>query len=188
MTDYFALLDQPRRPWLDPEALKEHFHKLTAAHHPDLSPDTGIDFSSITAGYQLLRNPKTRLRHLFELEFPDTLSEAKGIPSDLVDSFMQIASALASFANLVKKLGSAQSPLAKALLATEQSAVLSQLLAISENLVREENSILAELRQLDASWPGEKSALLDPLAQIAQKLSFLLKWSDQIREAILRLS
>ena len=35
MSDSFALLEKPRRPWLDPEELKESFHRLTAAAHPD---------------------------------------------------------------------------------------------------------------------------------------------------------
>ena len=35
MADYFALLDEPRRPWLDPEELKAKFHALTATVHPD---------------------------------------------------------------------------------------------------------------------------------------------------------
>jgi len=35
MTDYFALLEQPRAPWLDPAELKEVFHRKTLEQHPD---------------------------------------------------------------------------------------------------------------------------------------------------------
>ena len=35
MTDYFALLNEPRRPWLDPEPLKDKFLALSATVHPD---------------------------------------------------------------------------------------------------------------------------------------------------------
>ena len=35
MTDAFALLSEPRRPWLDAEALKARFLPLSAAVHPD---------------------------------------------------------------------------------------------------------------------------------------------------------
>jgi hypothetical protein len=36
MTDYFALLQQPRQPWLEPEQLKQKYQQLTlASHRPD---------------------------------------------------------------------------------------------------------------------------------------------------------
>jgi hypothetical protein len=35
MTDYFALLQTPRRPWVDAEKLKENFQLLSARVHPD---------------------------------------------------------------------------------------------------------------------------------------------------------
>jgi hypothetical protein len=35
MIDHFAALSEPRRPWLDLEKLKNRFHILAAARHPD---------------------------------------------------------------------------------------------------------------------------------------------------------
>jgi hypothetical protein len=35
MNDCFALLNEPRRPWLDSEALKQRFVSLSAELHPD---------------------------------------------------------------------------------------------------------------------------------------------------------
>ena len=35
MTDYFALLDEPRRPWLDPEAIRQKFFARSGGVHPD---------------------------------------------------------------------------------------------------------------------------------------------------------
>ncbi len=35
VTDYFALLNEPRRPWLEPETLKSKFLALAAEAHPD---------------------------------------------------------------------------------------------------------------------------------------------------------
>src|SRR5438132_9046006 len=35
MIDYFALLHEPRRPWLDPDLLKQKFISLSAEVHPD---------------------------------------------------------------------------------------------------------------------------------------------------------
>ena len=70
MTDYFALLDQPRRPWLDPEELKEVFHQKTLATHPDAQtqPRGKETFTQLNEAYQVLREPKRRLHHLLDLE------------------------------------------------------------------------------------------------------------------------
>jgi curved DNA-binding protein CbpA len=188
MTDSFALLGQIRRPWLDQESLKERFHQLTAEHHPDVSSDPGVDFSSIIAAYQLLRDPKTRLRHLLELEFPGKVPDSQSVPADLLDLFMRIASALSAFGKISKKLEAATAPLAIALLAGEKNAVLAEFTSILKVLGERESLLSEQLRQLDAKWPGEKESTIEPLAQMLQQLSYLLKWSDQIREGILRLN
>jgi len=36
--DYFALLGQPRQPWLDPSLLKASFLEQSARLHPDRVP------------------------------------------------------------------------------------------------------------------------------------------------------
>ena len=116
-----------RRPWLDSEAIKERFHRLTAEHHPDVNPGSEADFQGIVAAYNLLRDPKTRLRHLLELEFPEKAADTQEVPPDLLDLFMQIANARAGFMRIVKKLEGTTAPLAIALLAGERMAVLEQL-------------------------------------------------------------
>ena len=70
MTDYFALLDQPRRPWLDPEELKQVFHQKTLEAHPDAQTPSDRDetFTRLNEAYQVLREPKRRLHHLLTLE------------------------------------------------------------------------------------------------------------------------
>ena len=35
MPDYFALLNEPRRPWLDADLLKQKFLALASDLHPD---------------------------------------------------------------------------------------------------------------------------------------------------------
>src|SRR5204862_2338470 len=76
MTDYFALLGEARRPWLDTEALKAKFLTLTANVHPDrvhkaipAEKQTAHQlYTELNAAFNCLRGPKTRLLHLFELE------------------------------------------------------------------------------------------------------------------------
>ena len=70
MPDHFATLAQPRRPWLDPEALRESFHRAAAQHHPDAAGGTDERFAALNTAHAILREPAARLRHLLELEAP----------------------------------------------------------------------------------------------------------------------
>jgi len=38
MIDYFALLDQPHLPWLDPDELKNTYHRTRTLKHTELPP------------------------------------------------------------------------------------------------------------------------------------------------------
>ncbi len=76
MTDYFALLDEPRRPWLEPDSLKARFLALSAQVHPDRlhnAPEAqkqaaNEQYAELNSAYRCLREPKERLQHLLELE------------------------------------------------------------------------------------------------------------------------
>ena len=84
MIDYFALLEQTRRPWLDAEKLKEKYHELARRAQPD---------QNLNEAYRVLVDPKLRLQHMLALEGapPPATSE---IPPELSDLFMAIAPAL----------------------------------------------------------------------------------------------
>ncbi|MEY2440093.1 MAG: DnaJ domain, partial [Verrucomicrobiota bacterium] len=54
MIDHFAALRQIRRPWLDPEKLKEEYHQLTLAEHPDRGDrraDASGEFAAVNEAY-----------------------------------------------------------------------------------------------------------------------------------------
>jgi curved DNA-binding protein CbpA len=72
MIDCFALLDQPRAPWLDLDELKEAYHKKTLRAHPDAqanrTDETDASFASLNEAYQVLQDPKRRLHHLLSLQ------------------------------------------------------------------------------------------------------------------------
>ena len=84
-SDYFAVLRQPRRPWLDPDELKRKYQELTFARHPDKTPDAdqGPEFSEITEAYRVLSNPRLRLQHLFNLE--GAPSETSQVPAEIAE-------------------------------------------------------------------------------------------------------
>ena len=76
MIDYFTLLNEPRRPWLDAELLKQKFLALSATVHPDRVHNLGEAeraaaqerYTELNTAYNCLREPKERLQHLLQLE------------------------------------------------------------------------------------------------------------------------
>src|SRR2546430_1418750 len=125
--DCFAIFDEPRRPWLDTDVLKEKFHALTTAHHPDVTTDDRVDFAALNAAYNTLRDPRARLRHLLELEAPGELSRPQQIQSALADLFMHIGALLHRLDIFLKKQSEAASPLAAALLAPEKFSLRDEI-------------------------------------------------------------
>src|SRR3954470_14391797 len=76
MTDYFALLNEPRRPWIDSESLKAKFHAISGDLHPDrvhAEPESQKReaqnaYTELNAAYRCLGDRKERLFHLLCLE------------------------------------------------------------------------------------------------------------------------
>ena len=186
MPDHFAALAQPRRPWLDPEALRESFQRAAARHHPDAGGGDG-HFAALNAAHNILREPASLLRHLIELEAPDLLTRAAPIPSDLADLFMQLAAARRLLESFQKKHAAAASPLARALLAAEKAALLRALETARACLTAAHAAALAELRALDAAWAARAAAEWEHLATLLARFAFLAKWSAQLREDLFRL-
>ncbi len=97
MTDHFALLGEPRRPWLDTDPLKAKFLALSAEAHPDRVHRAGDDTklaatersAGLNAAYQCLRAPKERLFHLLCLELGQPPAKVEAVPSGLAELFMQ---------------------------------------------------------------------------------------------------
>src|SRR5437764_13341599 len=98
MIDYFALLSQARRPWLDLDSLKQKFLALSTQCHPDRVHCANEEekvvaqkrYTELNAGYNCLRDHKQRLLHLLELERGAKPSELQNIPADLMNLFLQV--------------------------------------------------------------------------------------------------
>ncbi|MDQ3621399.1 MAG: J domain-containing protein [Verrucomicrobiota bacterium] len=187
MTDHFAVLNLPRRPWLNPEQLQERFHQIGARLHPDVAPQDPNEFARLTSAYQVLREPAARLRHLLELEFPDELTKPAAIPAGLRDLFMQIAPVHEGLAAFLRKHTEATSALARALLASERVGWNRTLGAKRAMLEDRLAGVFEQLRRLDASWSSAVQESGGELAALHAELSFLGKWTAQLREAQLQL-
>lgn len=229
--DHFATLGEPRRPWLDAEALKARFHRLTVEFHPDVAgageamenkekrgsenrPPAGArraegagmggekrkqegmpDFSALNVAYQTLRDPRTRLRHLLELEAPALIARQRtaAAPAAVAALFAGMGAKKQALDAFLKKRAAAGSSLEKALLMAEQlelQEMLEEWLAVLET---ERERWVKGIPALDAAWmadPARKVApgeLASQIAETVQTLGFLDKWSAQIREGLVRL-
>ena len=187
MPDHFATLAQPRRPWLDPAALRESFQRAAAQQHPDAAGGGDAQFAALNAAHTILREPAARLRHLLALEAPALLTRAAQIPPALADLFMQLAGHRRALDGFLQKHSAAASPLARALLAAEKTALRRALETAFAQLAAFDETALAELRALDAAWSAHDSAALENLASLQARFAFLAKWSAQLREDIFKL-
>lgn len=206
MTDHFATLGVPRRPWLEEADLKARFHALTAAHHPDValgspSPEGAESsfFSSLTVAYRVLADPRARLRHWLELEAPGEAGLLSGgaAPPSVADLFLETGAKKQRIDAFLKEQAAAGSAVAKALLMPRHLALQEELEAFLAILEAERARWLERLPALDAAWRQSASArnqevrdvqdVLLLLAETARALGFLDRWSAQIREALTRL-
>ncbi|HWB60884.1 MAG TPA: DnaJ domain-containing protein [Chthoniobacteraceae bacterium] len=187
MTDCFALLGVPRRPWLDAGALKERFHELGAEHHPDVAKTDAVDFAAINAAYNTLLDPKTRVKHLLELEFPEALKRNLQIPRDIAILFEVTARDSRNVAAFRQRCASVKTRLEIAMLYPDRIALLGSLQLLQEILAEKRDEIFARLKSADANWERDKAACVDPLLEIHQSLSYVGKWLAQVEEDLVRL-
>jgi hypothetical protein len=185
--DHFAALGQPRRPWLAPEELKEVFHRATAQQHPDVTGN-GEASAGLNAAFATLRDPAARLRHLLELEHPESLQGANQVPGPLAEIFLKLATLRRAVDAFVEQQAAATTPLAQALLASERF-VLQRDVEKEQGLLEEAHAVcLAQLQALDAAWPDRDATTLEQARMLQAELSYLGKWSWQLREALFRLN
>src|SRR5947208_3398329 len=88
MTDFFRVLDEPRRPWVDLNELKAKFIALSAIHHPDRNQSTATattDYATVNVAYNCVRDVPQRLAHLLELETGEKPATVQNIPGELMD-------------------------------------------------------------------------------------------------------
>jgi curved DNA-binding protein CbpA len=188
MIDHFSILGQPRRPWLDPEEVKDAFHRLGASLHPDV-PGTGdaAQFTALNAAWSVLREPASRLRHLLELTAPEALAGAAPPPLELADLFMEIAGVRRRLDALLGKRKAATSPLTRALLASEEADLRREIQSTLGRLQAAEAASLAEVRVVDSAWNDPTPEAVAALVRSYHRLAYLARWLAQTRESLFAL-
>ena len=205
MADYFALLDEPRRPWLDPEVLKGKFHALTAMVHPDrvhlaTEPErqaANQRYAELNAAYQCLSEPKARLHHLLELERGDRVEDVQKISAGTMDSFMEISDLCREADAFLAEKESVTSPLLKVQLFETGMVLADRLKLLMQRLNGRQEALIVEMRNLNMAWetapPVGSSTRLhvlpcSRLEHIYRDLSYLKRWTQQLQERWVQLS
>ena len=189
MTDLFALLGEPRRPVLDPERIKETFHRLSRTEHPDqqnaLPTDASARFAQLNLAQTALRDPKSRLRHLLELAFPALkLSGPSTVPPALTELFAPIHALLREADALLSKKSAAPSALSRALLAREEWTLRERAETTLAEVETLHASTLADLQTFDAAWDRRPPDTVARLHDLYQRFSYLSRWAEQLRERL----
>ncbi len=203
MIDYFVLLEEPRRPWLDPEALKEKFLRLSVRVHPDhLQGASEAEkkasvrrFADLNAAYNCLRDPKDRVAHLLELESRTKLSSIQRVPPETVNLFNEVGKVCHEVDAFLRKKAMTTSPLLKAQMFRKGLEWVVALDAIQQRINSQQSQLLDQLRSLSEPWDQclgsshRPAALpLDRLEEIYAALSFLRRWLGQLQERSLQLT
>src|SRR5277367_1619702 len=119
MPDNFALLNEPRRPWLDADLLKQKFLALASDAHPDRVHNASesekakvtSSYTQLNAAYNCLAEPKLRLLHLLELELGTKPKDIQQIPPALADLFAEVAANCRNTDVFLAEKGKVTSPL-----------------------------------------------------------------------------
>lgn len=205
MIDHFALLGEPRRPWIDPEALKEKFLALSTQTHPDKvrtqsnAEDQAANqrFAELNAAYNCLREPRSRLLHLLELETGAKPKEVQRIPPGTMDLFVEIGQACRDADQLLEQSRKITSPLGKVRSFEQGQVWTEKLTALQSKINVRAAELQAELTRLNSLWaaapdsdPAARRAglPLDRLEEIYRILSYIARWTEQIQERIVQLA
>ena len=196
MSDYFALLQQPRRPWLEPEALRQKFLLLSTEAHPDrvhtadetTRKSAQAHYTELNAGYQCLLEPKSRLRHLIQLERGTPPPNLQAVPAGLMELSMEISQLCRQTDGFLSQKAGVSSPLLQVRLFEQSQDLSEKLNALQRRLNSMTDELNSRLKELDSKWTAsQQEETLNHLEELAAVYGYLSRWTAQLQERVLRL-
>ncbi|HXF09627.1 MAG TPA: hypothetical protein VN625_02505 [Desulfuromonadaceae bacterium] len=195
MTDYFILLQEPRRPWLDAAGLKQKFLGLSASVHPDKIHAVSDDekaaavkaFAELNTAFNVLAEPKSRLLHLLELESGARPPEIQQIPSHLADLFVEVATLCKNADAFLDEKRKATSPLLQVRLFDQAQEWIEKLTAMQKKLSELRTGLDDRLKILDQTWVNTEDRearrqTLPQLEELYRLFSYFNRWGNQVQE------
>ena len=194
MIDYFALLDQPRAPWLDPEKLKDAYHQKTLRTHPDAQASrpgaeaTDATFANLNEAYQVLQDSKRRLHHLLSLEGAAPSSTDQTVPKQLHDLFPAVGALTQRATLLLEKIRATSNALSRSLLKPQILEMQREAVEVRAGIQDLFDVSLAELRQVNTAWATNPAGQIESLSNLYFVFAYLTRWSTQLDEMTFQLS
>jgi len=205
MTDCFAALGEARRPALDLEALKARFLRQSAEVHPDRFHGASEEgrreaeqrYSELNTAYQTLRESRSRLLHLLELESGARPRDVQRIPPGTMDLFVEVGQTCRDADAFLARRGSVTSPMLKVQLFREGLEWGTKLRDLQGRVNGKAALLEAELEAMAAAWqaapaPGsaDRAAALPlvRLEEVYRVFSYIARWTAQIQERLVQLA
>jgi DnaJ-domain-containing protein 1 len=205
MTDFFALLNESRRPSLDADSLKAKFLARAAEMHPDRVHHCGEkerrmaneNYADLTSAFRCLAEPKDRLLHLLMLETGSKPKVIQEVPADMMSLFMEVGQMCGTVDAVIERKSKATSPLLRAQLYAEGLQWMDQLKTLQQKLAARQNELISELKAMNPLWEqvpqsgGTGRQTLLPLARLEtlhRLFSFLHRWSEQVGERLVKIA
>lgn len=199
MTDFFALLGQPRQPWLDEDALKAAFHEQSSTLHPDrfhsaddaARAEAGRRSAELNSAYQCLRELKDRLAHLIELESGRKPGGIQSVPAEAMVLFAQVGQLCRETDAFLADSAKVKSPMLKVQYFERGLEWTDRIQELLKMLNGQREALHAKLRLMNESWAGadagSRAASLPALGEIHSRLSYLHRWTAQLQERLTQL-
>ena len=205
MIDSFTLLKEPRRPWLDAEALKQKFLALSSNVHPDRvhsateaeKQAANARYAELNAAHNTLREPRSRLLHLLELETGSKPSDIQRIPPGTMDLFVEVGQLCRDVDAFLAQRANVTSPLIKVQMFERGVEGTDKLQSLQQRINAKRDELIHELQQMNAIWesappigsPERAAALpLERLEQIYRVFSYIARWTEQVQERAVQLA
>jgi DnaJ-domain-containing protein 1 len=203
VTDRFALLNEPRRPWLEEEGLKIKFLSLSTRAHPDKTLTAKVDerkcaeqrYAELNAAYQCLRDPRERVKHLLELELGTKPKQVQSVPGELMDCSLAVAQLCRQVDAFLAEKATKTSPLLQIPLFERGQDWREKVDRLQNRILLQREELLRELKALDNQWVSsvalggdERNRLLHRLEELSALLSYFDKWRAQLQERLVQLS
>lgn len=187
--EYFAVFELEPRPWINVEALRESFARLSADLHPDKHQDkpaaelAAIDkrYATVNRAFQVLREPKDRLVYLYELTCGKKPSEVQRIPPGTMDLFVEVGQLCQKLDAHLKTKTSASTALERAGVMVAGLELQESISAMQTKLNDYSQQLDSQLRELDQQWVAVEKKL-DQLETLYRKYSYVWRWQQQLEE------
>ena len=191
--NHFEAFGFAPRPWLEPEALKEKYLRLSAELHPDKADppvrgEAETRFAAVNNAYAVLNSPRARLIHFLEAQGIPSAPHVQAVPPEALEFFTEIADCSRKADELAREKAQAGSPMLKAALFERGLELTSSIQEIQGRLAARVRTVEGGLQELDRRWPAEGTAIVPELQSAAAALGFLERWSAQLRQRLAALA